>query len=217
MNIHNFINDDDTNTDVDTDTDTDLDTDSDSDSDSDTNEILYEPEEASLKKYSLVLCELYNDSIHGKITFDLNTTTSASINMNKQHLVLCRFKSFNLICISGFASNRMQYYTDLLNNSTNIKHNIYKNYKAIISNENYIKPELAECIYLPSGHCVCIIKTFWLKLIQRRWKNICKQRTHIINCRSNPYTLFKKEITGKWPDNCRYLPGLKGMLQELCK
>ena len=210
QNMNNFINND---SDYDTETDTESsynDSESDSDSETDTNDILYEPEEPSVKKYNIVLCELYNDYIHGEIN-DLD------ININKLHLVLFRFKLLDSIYINRLAFSRMNYYTTILNNNYNINHNIYKNYKNIISSDNYIKPELAQCIYLPSGHCICIIKTFWLKIIQRKWKLICKQRKHIINCRSNPYALLSRSLTGKWPDYCIYLPGIKGMLQEIGK
>ena len=208
--MNNFMNDDDSINDIETDTESSngSETDSDFESETDTDDILYEPEEPSLKKYNIVLCELYNDYIHGT---DLNT------NINKQHLVLFRFKILDIIYINRLAFTRMDYYTTLLNDNYNINHKIYKNYKNIISSENYIKPELAECIYLPSGDCICIIKTYWLKIIQRKWKLICKQRNHIIKCRSNPYVLFTRSLTGKWPDYCIYLPGIKGMLQELGK
>jgi hypothetical protein len=82
---------------------------------------------------------------------------------------------------------------------------------------NTLQLEIAECIYLPSEYCVSIIKTFWLKLIQRKWKNIYKERKLCIARRSNLNTLKYREIYGKWPNNCSNYPQLKGMLSNLSR
>jgi hypothetical protein len=94
----------------------------------------------------------------------------------------------------------------------NQEHYIFKNYRNIITRENYIKPEIAECIYLPQGESVCIIKTFWIKIIQKTWKKICKQRKEIIKRRCSLICLKYREINGKWPNCCNYYPSVKGML-----
>jgi hypothetical protein len=75
--------------------------------------------------------------------------------------------------------------------------------------------EIAECLYLPSYHCVAILKTYWLKLIQRAWKKIYRSRKHILLIRSHPNSLKYREINGRWPDNCSIYPTLKGMLKNL--
>ena len=79
----------------------------------------------------------------------------------------------------------------------------------------HCKIEIAECIYLPSYHCVAILKTFWLRLIQRIWKKIYNDRQTIIKLRSNIYSLRYREINGAWPDYCINYPTLKGMLSNL--
>jgi hypothetical protein len=94
-------------------------------------------------------------------------------------------------------------------------HDIFRNYKQIITMDNYIKPEITECIYLNTGHCVAILKTFWLRLVQRKWKNIIKERNIIIKKRCNLNSLRHREITGKWPQDCLKLPQFKGMLSPL--
>ncbi len=77
------------------------------------------------------------------------------------------------------------------------------------------KPEIAECIYLPCGTCIGIIKTIWIKLIQRTWKKIYLQRQEIISKRTQLSSLRNREIRGKWSSNCLIMPGLKGMLYYL--
>jgi hypothetical protein len=75
-----------------------------------------------------------------------------------------------------------------------------------------LRLEIAECIILPSHHSVSILKTFWLKIIQRKWKKIYKIQQNIIKLRSYPKAQFHRQIFGKWPNNCLTYPGLKGML-----
>ena len=65
-------------------------------------------------------------------------------------------------------------------NLPNKSHDIFRNYSEIIRNENYIKPEIIECIYLDTGHCIAIKKTFLIRIIQRSWRNILKKREQII-------------------------------------
>ena len=89
------------------------------------------------------------------------------------------------------------------------------NYINIVRLTYNAKLEIAECLYLPSEHCVSIIKTHWLKLIQRTWKRIYRLRKLIIGMRSCPNALNHMEIYGRWPNNCINYPTLKGMLENL--
>jgi len=166
----------------------------------------YYPEEISNTKYNIVLCELYNSFIHGFTN-----------NIVKYHyLVVCRFKLFDTDFINDFSYYYFVRYAEMLeNNHIAIrKHNIYKNYRNIISNENYIKPEIALCIYLPTQECVCILKTVWIKIIQRKWKNIFAERKEINKKRCNPFNIKYKELYGRWSKECCY-PTIKGMLSNL--
>jgi len=79
------------------------------------------------------------------------------------------------------------------------------------------KIEIAECVYLPSQYCISILKTFWIKLIQRKWKNILKQRKNIIQKRYNINSIIYRELHGKWPIDCLIYPKLKGMLSNLSR
>ena len=52
--------------------------------------------------------------------------------------------------------------------------------------------------YYGDVELVATIKTFWLRLIQRKWKRIYKQRKHIIRERMRFGSLRQREMTGKW-------------------
>jgi|TARA_B110000259_G_scaffold185174_1_gene233667 hypothetical protein len=79
-----------------------------------------------------------------------------------------------------------------------ITHPVIRNYKNIIDNGNYIKLDIVKVEYFGDVEMVAIIKTFWLRLIQRRWKRIYKERNNIINNRKNIITLRAREMIGKW-------------------
>ena len=162
-------------------------------------EVIYNCDDTSNTKYNIILCELYNDKIHGKTD-----------NANKHYLLINRIKKLNMDFINCLTHFIKQDYLCRLHHIT--PHKIIKNYKNIITNPNYIKPEIGEILYLQSGHAVCIIKTFWLKIIQRAWKKVYTIRTQIIKRRCNIHSLKCREITGSWPQNCIYLPSLRGIL-----
>lgn len=166
------------------------------------NSIVYEPEEQGSTRFNISLCELYNEKIHGLVDSD---------NILYHYLVYERYKKFDNNYIKYNIRFLQQNYIYLANKD----HDIFKNYKKIIDNEKYIQPEITECIYLDTGHCIAIKKTFWLRLIQRTWKNIIKKRNEINSKISNPLALRNREINVK--SNYHYInyPRLKGMLSYL--
>ena len=140
-------------------------------------DIIYDPEEVSLAKYNIVLCERYDKNKHGLVSGEINN----------HYLTFVRLKELDMDYINFV----------LLYSSVNV--------------------EIAECLYLPSDHCVSIIKTHWLKLIQRTWKKIHRLRKHTIVMRSHPNALKYREIYGMWPNNCINYPSLRGMLSNLSR
>ena len=45
----------------------------------------------------------------------------------------------------------------------------------------------------PNGECVAVIKTFWIRLVQRRWKRIFAERRRLLARLLKPYGLLKRE------------------------
>ena len=83
------------------------------------------------------------------------------------------------------------------------KHLFIRNYVNIINKQSYFQPQIAKCIYI-GDECVAIIKTFWLKIVQRTWKKIYAKRMNIIK---NPTNIFYRQMNGPMR-----LPTLRGML-----
>ena len=179
-------------------------------------------------KYNLLLCELHHPGIHGK-------TNNSAANIETHFLIHDRFDGhgypiknqdeeedeedvadYNITSVIAFLKNQ---YSDPANFNLRYfeSHPTIRNYRNIINNSNYIKPEIGEYIVLPTQEAVAILKTFWLRILQRKWKNVFKERLNIIKMRSNPICVYARQITGKWPPYCSHLPGLTGMLNPLKK
>ncbi len=108
-----------------------------------------------------------------------------------------------------------QLYSIEYSNMRSISHPIIRNYSNIIRRADYIKPEIGLCIELHTHEQIVIIKTMWLKIIQRKWKKVFAERKRILKERCLPAALYSRMMTGKWPAHCIVLPGLNGMLSDL--
>jgi len=185
-------------------------------------------------KYKIVLCEIFNPYIHGiddasdpeiaghylvdstydSLPFDSSFNGSDSdsdgdsYNGSNDSDDSIEYNNIYDVIPSFRGHIRM----DILPYDSRAVHPFIRNYKKIISNKNYIKPEIAECFYLSGDECVAILKTFWIRIVQRAWKRVFAERTRIISLRKTINALKTREIYGKWPDVCCYLPGLYGML-----
>jgi hypothetical protein len=194
-------------------------------------------------KNNLIICELHNPIIHGKTDesyhnienhylvydkFDGKTGISLSClenydeydtdeefdsdsdsdsydnNDNRIYKIDDSIKHLRT-CYKNFV-RKLNYYE---------KHPSIRNYDKIISRKDYIKKEIGYCIVLPTQETIAILKTFWLRIVQRKWKNIFKQRQIILKKRNLPSSLYKREIGYNWFLKELRLPGLRGMLHQL--
>jgi hypothetical protein len=96
----------------------------------------------------------------------------------------------------------------LLNSSLPV-HNTIRNYKTIVQSNHYFSPQIAQCIVLSTQETIAIIKTMWIKIIQRTWKKVYLKRKQILN---------KLIITNKFQlrsNMMKSLPSIHGMLSNL--
>lgn len=63
----------------------------------------------------------------------------------------------------------------------------------------------------------CVIKTYYLRIIQRVWKNICKKRKHILLMRRKLSNITYKETHGTWSEGLNTYPTLRGMLSFMTR
>jgi hypothetical protein len=161
--------------------------------------------------FNLVICEIHNKDLHG-----YNEESDPNI---KGHY-LCAYRMndslFDKIDEDDDENphiyEMVQFYRTCYHVNPYVNHDFIRNYKNIISNINYIKPEIAQVVELSGGELVAILKTFWLKIIQRAWKKVFQKRMEILAVRKSLYAIRYKEVNGKYPSNCRDFPSLTGLL-----
>lgn len=185
------------------------------------NNIDYENRIEHKNKLNLVLCEIYNKYIHGdfeindvhyfvlyKFIFDLNSSEDDDDDNEYDDYT-------NLFELKNLAKKYMKQYQKIKRRSDYSfisQHSVIRNYKKIIESPDYFKPEIGECIYLDNGTCVCILKTFWIRIIQRAWKKVFLKRKNLWIKRMSYSSISYKELYGNWPKTCQIIPGLKGLL-----
>lgn len=59
-----------------------------------------------------------------------------------------------------------------------------------------------------------VLKTHWIRLIQRHWRKISAIRRTVLLRRSSPAYRRHNETTGHYPDDACYMPGLHGLLSQ---
>ena len=188
------------------------------------------------KRFNLVLCEILNKHLHGNddnidghylIINKFDGSTGSAIDSGSEYEeddysdseseyeddYDSEDSDNSATSLTLFTNDYNDYYHHQI--LPTIKHSTIRNYKNIIARPDYIRPEIAECIVLPSQHTVAIIKTIWIKIIQRKWKKVYAERTRIIRLRMQYSSLKNREITGRWPQSCNYLPTLYGMMSNL--
>lgn len=84
-------------------------------------------------------------------------------------------------------------------------HPFIKNYENIVTNPHHFQLQLIEPVTISTGpnewdnYSTAVIKTHWIRLIQRRWRETLKKR---IQSRKNVKNLRIRETTGSCPEEC---------------
>ena len=154
-------------------------------------------------KYDLAFCEIFNSKIHGK-------NSNSSKNIDSHFLIfrtLCIYEFYTItqfIPISDFICTiRDDYITNITNNYS---HPVIRNYNEILIKKHYISLEIIECVELEGGEQVAIYKTFWLRIIQRKWKRYCESKKKRLAALLQPYGLFMREIGISRFNDARFQP-----------
>jgi hypothetical protein len=162
-------------------------------------------------KFQLLIPEIYNKYIHGK-------TNDSDPNIDSNYIVLqtfCLNHSNNVTTLFKYMKEMSRFYKVYYKrnfHNLSFGHKLIRNYNNIIKHSSYLNIEIGQIYYLKGEECVCIIKTFWIKIIQRAWKKIYQMRKRIYQLRNRPDSIMYRQITGKWKENCVFLPSIRGML-----
>jgi len=74
------------------------------------------------------------------------------------------------------------------------------------------------CINSTTGEYNVVVKTFWLRIVQRTWKRIFRERQDILRKRTHLTNLQHRQVYGRHAYGLHALPGVYGMLllQSFC-
>ena len=61
-----------------------------------------------------------------------------------------------------------------------------------------IEPQILEIVEGPYDYYSCIIKTTYLRQLQRKWKKIYAERQRVLKERKNPMEQLKRKLTGRY-------------------
>jgi len=169
-------------------------------------------------KYSIVLCELHYTPFHGK-------TKDSDPCIDSHYLLIGKFDPItNYLITDDYEEDEIEEAPNLKNMLKFYKgkykkykeihvsakpHSTIRNYFQIVTRDDYLKPELGECILLPTQEIIVICKTFWIRIIQKKWKKVLKTRKDIIY---NSNFINKYQMGHKLSS---LIPGIRGMLHDL--
>jgi hypothetical protein len=146
--------------------------------------------EITNSKYELGICELYNSHIHGHTWRSYN-------NIDGHYIIYWLIETESFMTSNDYKdviSLLLDGYYIYINRTY---HPIIRNYNNIIKRENYIKLDIIEKVLLESGEIIAIIKTFWIKIIQRKWKKYYSKLISRISFNKNVRNRLIIELTGK--------------------
>ena len=146
-----------------------------------------------MSQYKLGLVEFYNPQIHGSINTKLHTQFLYSLNIPVDEFINDH--------PNGWIDDMINRHHNVFNWRSivvDVSHPIIRNYNSIVHKRGGVMLEIVKpFIIMDEGveTYLCILKTFWLKLFQRKWKQYYRDKILI---RKNPKVLLNRQIYGKW-------------------
>ena len=134
--------------------------------------------------YELAICELIHPDIHG-----------TDIPKSGHYLIswFISQEEFRTREYQKILDDMRKFYWDRL---TSPPHPYIRRYWKIITNRKYYTLQIIDETSLDTGEQAAIIKTHWLRIFQRKWRNICRDKKKAMQ--KIKYLLYRR-IHGKWP------------------
>lgn len=144
-------------------------------------------------RYVLGSAELHSDSFHGG-SYERNEDSVMKGKFLFMMTVPRDWRIIRNISIMRRLSLMYRY----RNHRGELTHPDIRNYEEIMFSSLCIGPQIVEMIEEPNHFTSCIIKTTYIRQLQRKWKRIYAERRRIIKERKNPLEQLKRQISGKY-------------------
>ena len=131
----------------------------------------------------LAVCEMIHPKIHGNDEY-------------MGHYMISWFISLDDFAKTEEYQTTLQLMQDFYwKRETSPPHPFLRAFWNIVANKKYYQLQIVEGRETLDGQQTAIIKTFWLRIFQRKWRNICRDRKHALE---KIKYLHHREITGFW-------------------
>ena len=176
------------------------------------------------KKYGLGVAILWDENIHGSYPDNINNHWIVMNTMKLEEFFqpgsiedLVNYFNYYINQLGhnvlSYLSNPIPEFGLTTEEALSLfEHRVYPNYFDIINDSRYISLEIYEIHCLSSWETIGIRKTFWIRLIQRRWKKLYKERLDIIKKRKAFESLRYRQINGQWPNKLKHLPSIRDII-----
>lgn len=145
-------------------------------------------------KYKLATCHLFHPQFDG-------FTSDSSEYIYNHFLVddIITIQDFyNLEYLLDIINFQLFYYTIQESNNVHVEdHPTIRNYNKFLNKYKTSTLDIVLYDELEGGEAVCYIKTFWLKIFQRKWKQYYGKLKMKIQKMKQPQSLLRREIKGK--------------------
>ena len=145
-------------------------------------------------KYELAFCVFFNASIHGR-------DENSSPDIDSHYLILHSVDMDVFYHSQEFSTfmhminaSRRHYARYIEFNQRTTEHPVIRNYKCAVVKKNYISLEIIQHIELEGGENVAIYKTFWLRILQRKWKKHYHYKMQRVRSLLKPRGMLLREI-----------------------
>lgn len=174
-------------------------------------------------KYSLTFCEIHHPYYHGKdinstpniethflciVSYSYNNYFEAATNQEQEYVPETPtdfIQSYNVMqsefrnrfSFQVLRRHRISTWPPVTYMVPTIiyrvrPHPVIRNYKKIAR----LQLEIADVVVLDGGESVCILKTFWIRIFQRKWKKYCAVKKQRLQFARNPWSFIYMEIMG---------------------
>ena len=144
-------------------------------------------------KYKLATCHLFHPQLDG-------ITNDSSYDIHNHFLVNDIINAddfYNHEYLVDIINFQLFYYTIIEENIYPKEHPTIRNYNKFLNNYKTYTLDIIQYDELEGGESVCYIKTFWLKIFQRKWKQYYSKLKARIQKMERPQNIRKREIQGK--------------------
>lgn len=167
--------------------------------------------------FYLAFVELYNPYIHG--INDEKIYNHYFVDYLMKHFDFLDILSLNRIYLRNL-NKKIKYirYIEMFENKTHPFVSNYLNMLIYTKIKNTCFDIIQKIIvidYEGNEIICCVKKTYLIRLIQRRWKNVIKERKRVLQKRCSFNSILYRQKNGKWDSDCFYYPTLQGMMSFL--